>query len=549
MLFSVEQLLELPEKPKLICVKQDDTIREALKLMIENDFSQLPVVDRDRNLVGLISERSIVRTYYHLAEGLSLLDQQINHCVTPPVTLPPNSDLFDALNRLKDKNVTAILIVKDKKPLGVLTDYDTTQFIRDISEGLILVEDIEVALRQRIERSFPDENTMLAALMSTFKPDRRDPSKPAKAFDELSFYDYIQLITNERNWPKFKGTFEPMEMFVKLMEPVRETRNQLAHFRGRLNSIQRDALIQALNWLGSRPKQEIPKVVNVQTPAVATSSIQTQDGKSDWLRSWLEEQGKSRKTDIRVPFQSIETLLGEPLPPAAKEHPSWWENDYINNMHSLSWLQAGWRVEDVDLAAGEVTFHRTNDVLHQLFFADLLARLKAARPGITRSERASPQSWWDFGAGQTGVAFVWTFSYDAQKHPVLRNELSIASGDREENNRTFHALLKQRESIENEIGIPLNWDQLEGSKRGACRIYLARPAQITDSPEDIEQAKQWAIETMLKFVDAFRGRIGTLWTRVKRNCRERWPAHAQASGAGVATQEVGAVATSRSSSA
>jgi CBS domain-containing protein len=55
MLFSVEQLLELPEKPDLVCVKQDDTIRVTVKQMIENDFSQLPVVDRDRNLVGFIS--------------------------------------------------------------------------------------------------------------------------------------------------------------------------------------------------------------------------------------------------------------------------------------------------------------------------------------------------------------------------------------------------------------------------------------------------------------------------------------------------------------
>jgi CBS domain-containing protein len=510
MLFPLERLIDRPEKPALVCVRHDETIRDALKCMIENDFTQLPVVDKDQDLMGIISEQRIMRMYYHLVEGVSLLDLQVDHCLAPAVTLPSDRDVFEALNRLKDKDVFAIVVVKGSKPVGILTDYDMTQFFRDISEGLIFVEDIEFTLRQHIEKAFPEEHSMMAALMAAFKQDRSDPSKPAKAFARLTLYEYIQLMTNERNWPKFKGILEPKGLFVKLMEPVTEIRNQLAHFRGRLNSIQRDALLQALNWLATRPKQEIPKVVNLQTPTVATSSIQTQDGKSDRLRSWLEEQGKNRKTDIRVPFQSIETLLGEPLPPSAKEHPSWWENDYINNMHSLSWLQAGWRVEDVDLSAREVTFHRTNDVLHQLFFADLLARLKAARPGITRSERASPQSWWDFGAGQTGFAFSWAFSYDVQNHPVLRNELYFDTGDREENNRTFNALLKQRESIEQEIGIPLNWDQLEGTKRGACRIYVTRPTQITDPPEDIEQAKQWAIETMLKFVDAFRGRIKRL---------------------------------------
>jgi hypothetical protein len=37
MLFSVEHLLELPEKPDLAWVKQDDMIRVAMKQMLEND--------------------------------------------------------------------------------------------------------------------------------------------------------------------------------------------------------------------------------------------------------------------------------------------------------------------------------------------------------------------------------------------------------------------------------------------------------------------------------------------------------------------------------
>ncbi len=509
MLFPLERLIDRPDKPDLIYVRQDETIRDALECMIENDFTQLPVVDKDGDLVGIISEQRIIRMYYHLIEGVSLLDLKVDHCIAPAVTLPPDRDLFEALNRLKGNDVFAIVITRNNKPIGILTDYDMTQFFRDLSEGLIFVEDIEVTLRQYIEKAFPEERSMMAALMAAFKPDRRDSSKPAKEYEKLSFYDYIQLITNERNWPKFKGIFEPMDMFVKLMEPVWETRNKLAHFRGRLNSIQRDALIQALNWLDNRPKVEVPKVVNVEASA-ATTSPSSQGVNYDRFQHWLEEQGKKKETDIRVTFQDIELLLGDPLPPSAREHRSWWENDYISNKHSLSWLQAGWRVEDVDLTAGEVTFHRTNDVLHQLFFADLLVRLKAARPGINRAERTQPQSWWDFGAGRSGFIFVWAFSYDAENIPVLRVELYIDSGDREENNRVFATLLNQREDIEKEMGTTLNWQKLEGTKREACRISLMRPAKITDPPEQIEQAKQWAVDTMLKFVDVFRGRIKKL---------------------------------------
>jgi hypothetical protein len=61
-----------------------------------------------------------------------------------------------------------------------------------------------------------------------------------------------------------------------------------------------------------------------------------------------------------------------------------------------------------------------------------------------------------------------------------------------------------------EMGVPLQWHGVEETKWGACRIFGTRPVKITDSPDDLEYAKQWAVEMMLKFVDAFRERIRKL---------------------------------------
>jgi len=53
MLFPLERLIDRPEKPALVCIRHDETIRDALKCMIENDFTQLPVVDKDQDLIGI----------------------------------------------------------------------------------------------------------------------------------------------------------------------------------------------------------------------------------------------------------------------------------------------------------------------------------------------------------------------------------------------------------------------------------------------------------------------------------------------------------------
>jgi len=68
---------------------------------------------------------------------------------------------------------------------------------------------------------------------------------------------------------------------------------------------------------------------------------------------------------------------------------------------------------------------------------------------------------------------------------------------------------------------------------------------------DQKTVRRWIQRGELVAIDIGREyRIsGSLWTRVKLNCKARWPARAQAIGAAPATQEVGAVATSRSNSA
>ena len=87
-------------------------------------------------------------------------------------------------------------------------------------------------------------------------------------------------------------------------------------------------------------------------------------------------------------------------------------------------------------------------------------------------------------------------------------ELYIDTEDKERNKAAFDALFAQREQIEQKIGSALNGERLDDKR--ASRISLLRPYAITDPPDEQEQAKEWAIETMLRFADAFQVRIKEL---------------------------------------
>ena len=60
MLFPVQQLLEGREKP--LWVSRETKVSDALALMVEHDYSQLPVIDDDGRLLGIISEDSIIKS-------------------------------------------------------------------------------------------------------------------------------------------------------------------------------------------------------------------------------------------------------------------------------------------------------------------------------------------------------------------------------------------------------------------------------------------------------------------------------------------------------
>lgn len=59
---------------------------------------------------------------------------------------------------------------------------------------------------------------------------------------------------------------------------------------------------------------------------------------------------------VEISFDSIEEILGVSLPASARRYPAWWSNSGGTHVQSTAWMAAGYRTEDVDVAAGRVRF-------------------------------------------------------------------------------------------------------------------------------------------------------------------------------------------------
>jgi hypothetical protein len=99
-------------------------------------------------------------------------------------------------------------------------------------------------------------------------------------------------------------------------------------------------------------------------------------GKYGPLRERLSGADGAR---IRMTFKEVADLVGG-LPESAYRHRAWWGNNG-GTAGAKAWMDAGWRVESVNQAAGEVVFTRA---------ADRQPR-NASRPVVSRPGYVDPQ--------------------------------------------------------------------------------------------------------------------------------------------------------------
>lgn len=78
-------------------------------------------------------------------------------------------------------------------------------------------------------------------------------------------------------------------------------------------------------------------------------------GKYEPLTEFLQKQPGG---EVRMSFAQIERVVGFKLPPVAQRHRAWWSNSPTNNVMTRAWLDAGFRSEQVDMAAGRLVFRR-----------------------------------------------------------------------------------------------------------------------------------------------------------------------------------------------
>ena len=236
----------IPENQELFTVPPDMKASEALALMAERGFSQLPVVV-GKEVLGLFSYRSFAREVVRRKpERFVPGDLAVEDCLERPAFARVTDEFrtwFDQLDQ-----ADAILVGDPDRLQGIVTAMDVLRYLYGVASPFVLLAEIELALRALIRLAVNAETLGECARISLAS--RYEPDSLPTRLESMSFNDYIQLIGDGRCWSHFEPIFRGNRNSTRTkLEEVRDLRNDVFHFRRELTVADYEQLSDHRDWV------------------------------------------------------------------------------------------------------------------------------------------------------------------------------------------------------------------------------------------------------------------------------------------------------------
>ena len=111
----------------LITITPDESVIAAIKKLSENDRGSIPVCTDEGTLVGIITERDILRKCFSL--NGDFVNKRIRDVMTEKVVVTvPNDNIDYAIEVMKQKRIRHIPVVDGQKVVGMISIRDIMGF-------------------------------------------------------------------------------------------------------------------------------------------------------------------------------------------------------------------------------------------------------------------------------------------------------------------------------------------------------------------------------------------------------------------------------------
>ena len=106
----------------VISVKKGTPVLEALELLVENNITGIPVVDDDATLVGILTERDVLRLLYAIGDKKWKVVEDF--MTQPAIYFDEDEDLDDVCDCLMNNYFRRVPVMSKGKIVGIISRKD-----------------------------------------------------------------------------------------------------------------------------------------------------------------------------------------------------------------------------------------------------------------------------------------------------------------------------------------------------------------------------------------------------------------------------------------
>jgi len=116
--------------PNPTCVSPEDTLGKARELMTAGGFRRLPVVEGDKRLVGMVSERDVRQHLGYLAQT------RVNAAMaSSPISIPESETAESAARLMLQYKIGGLPVTDEGRVIGIVTTTDLLKALLNVVQA------------------------------------------------------------------------------------------------------------------------------------------------------------------------------------------------------------------------------------------------------------------------------------------------------------------------------------------------------------------------------------------------------------------------------
>ena len=112
----------------VVTVKLDDTIDQAISLLVEHQISGLPVLDNAGNLVGIITEFDLLEL---ICDSRAEKDKVCHYMATDVCSVGEDDNWVDVADTFRSNRIRRLPVTRDGKLVGIIARHDLMHAIQE----------------------------------------------------------------------------------------------------------------------------------------------------------------------------------------------------------------------------------------------------------------------------------------------------------------------------------------------------------------------------------------------------------------------------------